>query len=224
MIMQGLPLQQTHSAKRPILFDTPFVPVTRETGAGIENLDEALHVLAEAEQVIKKQAEHIRHLESLAMLDELTGLLNRRGFLMSMQRELAVARRDAAANGIVVMVDLDGFKSINDVWGHNVGDSYLQTVAQTLVNCVRSSDVVARLGGDEFVVLFPRMPESVGWKRLETLAESFNSGFMSVGDKNLPLRASFGLSPYNGTDNPETVLANADLKLYAHKASRRIRA
>jgi diguanylate cyclase (GGDEF)-like protein len=223
MTMQSLSLRQATQGKllQPALSDVAWAPPNRERDNNIGNLDEALHVLAEAEQVIRKQAEHIRQLENLAMLDELTGLLNRRGFLMSLQRELALARRDAAANGVVVMVDLDGFKSINDMWGHNVGDDYLQVVAHTLINCVRASDVVARFGGDEFVILFPRMTESTGWKRLETLEKSFNSRIVPFGDKNLPLRASFGLSPYSGTDDPETILANADLKLYAHKASRR---
>src|SRR5208283_4427993 len=110
-----------------------------------------------AEHVIRSQAEHIRRLESLAMTDELTGLLNRRGFMMALQRELSMAKRDSAANGIVAMIDLDGFKSVNDTWGHNVGDDYLQSVAEALLGLVRSSDIVARLGGDEFAIIFTRM-------------------------------------------------------------------
>lgn len=190
----------------------------------VNNLEDALQALTEAEHVIRTQADHIRQLENLAMTDELTGLMNRRGFIMSLHRELSVARRDPSAAGILVMVDLDGFKSINDMWGHSVGDDYLQAVAHTLLGCVRGSDIVARLGGDEFVVLFTRMNEAVGLKRLIKLEKSFNSRMIQFGDKSLPLRASFGLSAYVGTDTPETIMANADLKLYAHKASRRARA
>src|SRR5262249_31672127 len=133
-------------------------------------------------------------------------------------------RRDSAAEGILVMADLDGFKSINDMWGHGVGDDYLQAVAHTLLSCVRASDIVARLGGDEFAILFTRMNENIGLKRLARLEKEFNSRMIQFGDKSLPLRASFGLSPYLGTDTPESILANADLKLYAHKASRRVKA
>jgi diguanylate cyclase (GGDEF)-like protein len=180
--------------------------------------------LAKAEDIIRKQAEHIRHLENLALLDELTGLHNRRGFFMAFQRELAIAQRDASANGAILMVDLDRFKLINDTYGHGVGDAYLHAAAQALTGCVRSSDIVARLGGDEFAILFPRMSKTDGMKRLVTLEKDFNSRILQVGSTSLPLRASFGLSVYTGVDEPETVMASADLKLYAHKASRRNRA
>lgn len=223
--MQSLSLTKTNSPKlaRPALIEESWLPATKDFGGKVSNLEEALRALSEADHVIQTQAEHIRQLESLAMTDELTGLLNRRGFVMSLHRELSIARRDSAAAGVLVMVDLDGFKAINDMWGHSVGDDYLQAVAHTLLGCVRTSDVVARLGGDEFVVLFTNMNEMVGMKRLIKLEKSFNSRIMQFGDKTLPLRASFGLSPYTGTDDPESVLANADLKLYAHKASRRAR-
>jgi len=189
--------------------------------SSVDNLAEALQALSEAERVMRTQAEHIRRLENMAMTDELTGLLNRRGFVMAFQRELALARRNSAAGGVLVMVDLDGFKTINDQFGHNAGDDYLRAVAQALVGNVRSSDLVARLGGDEFAVLFTHMPESMGQTRLAKLENSFNSRTMQTGDHTLPLRASFGLSHYDGMETPETILANADLKLYAHKAARR---
>lgn len=213
----------THDA----LIHTAWMPTATEfaePGAHINNLDEALQALSEADQVIRQQAEHIRQLESLAIMDELTGLLNRRGLLLTLQRELAKARRNTHESGALVMVDLDGFKAINDMWGHSVGDDYLQAVAHTLLTSVRASDVVARLGGDEFVILFLSMDEEAGMNRLAKLESSFNSRILQFGNKTLPLRASFGLSSYSGTDNPEAILANADLKLYAHKASRRARA
>lgn len=221
--MQSLSFSKATESRlsKSALLENAWVPPTAELAVNVSNLDEALRALTEAEHVIRTQAEHIRQLESMAMTDELTGLLNRRGFVMSLHRELSLARRDSASNGVLVMVDLDGFKSVNDMWGHSIGDDYLQAVAHTLLGCVRSSDIVARLGGDEFAILFTRMGETVGMKRMVRLEKNFNSRMMQFGDKSLPLRASFGLSPYNGTDTPETILANADLKLYAHKASRR---
>lgn len=224
--MQSLTSAKQHPVKlaKPALIDKGWPQPAAEVGSPVHSMEEALRALTEAERVIRNQAEHIRQLESMAMTDELTGLLNRRGFTMSLQRELAMAKRDPAANGTVIMVDLDGFKSINDMWGHGVGDDYLQAVAHTLLTSVRASDIVARLGGDEFVILFPRMTEEVGIKRLEKLEKSFNSRMMQFGDKTLPLRASFGMSHYTGTDVSDEILANADLKLYAHKAVRRNRA
>lgn len=176
--------------------------------------------LSRAERVIREQEERIRQLESLALTDELTGLMNRRGFTLALQRELSFARRDNNASGILVMIDLDGFKSINDMWGHSAGDDYLQAVAHTLLSEVRANDVVARLGGDEFAILFTRMNEEIGFKRMQTLEQSFNSRMMQWGDKTLPLRASFGLSSYDGASDPESIMIAADLKLYAHKAQR----
>ncbi len=224
--MQSLSVTQRAQTRflKPVLPEHTWKPSGNELTSNVGNLEEALRALTEADHVIRTQAEHIRQLESLAMTDELTGLLNRRGFVMSLHRELSLARRDHSADGILVMVDLDGFKSINDMWGHSVGDDYLQAVAHTLLGCVRSSDIVARLGGDEFAIMFPRMQEDIGLKRLAKLEKSFNSRMMQFGDKTLPLRASFGMATYSGIDSPETILANADLKLYAHKAARKAKA
>jgi len=187
----------------------------------IRDMASARASLQEAERIIRAQEDKIRQLEGLALTDELTGLLNRRGFMLSFQRELAVARRDDNATGVLIMVDLDGFKTINDMWGHNVGDDYLQAVAHSLLSTVRSSDVVARLGGDEFVILFTRMDEETGRQRLARLEKNFNTRIMQFGDNTLPLRASFGLSTYSGMDQSEAILAAADHKLYANKAMRR---
>jgi diguanylate cyclase (GGDEF)-like protein len=186
----------------------------------VGDLDTARAALNNAEKIIQAQEERIRHLESLAVTDELTGLLNRRGFTVALQRELSMARRDIGSSGVLVMIDLDSFKSINDMWGHSAGDDYLQAVAHALLQGVRATDVVARIGGDEFAVLFTRMNEATGMQRLTNLEKSFNGRMMQLGANTLPLRASFGLSPYNGLDMPETIMAAADLKLYAHKAHR----
>ena len=221
--MQSQTLAKPVTAKlaKPGILEQQWLPLP-QTGEGVRNLDEALRALTDAERVIRNQAERINHLEGLAMTDELTGLLNRRGFTMSLNRELALAKRDPAAAGILVMIDLDGFKSINDIWGHGVGDDYLQVVAHTLMSTVRTSDVVARLGGDEFAILFPRMNENTGIQRLAKLERDFNGRTMRYGDRALPLRASFGLAAYNAADNNiDVLLAKADVKLYAHKASRK---
>lgn len=184
-------------------------------------LESAQRALSEAEKVIRSQEERIRQLENIALTDELTALLNRRGFTLALQRELSFARRDPHACGVLVLADLDGFKSINDVWGHVAGDDYLKSVAQALLTDVRSTDIVARIGGDEFAILFTRMDEDIAIDRMNLLEKSFNSRAMQWNDKSLPLRASFGLSAYTGSQVPEDLLKSADLRLYAHKSSRR---
>lgn len=185
-------------------------------------LDCALAALGEAETIIREQAKKISELENLALTDELTGLLNRRGFLKALDREIALLRRDRQSTATLMMVDLDGFKAVNDQWGHAVGDNYLRGVAHVLSHSVRSTDLVARLGGDEFAILFPSMNEENGYRRLQPLEKSFNGQMMMLGNNALPLHASFGLTVFTGTDMADKILASADLKLYAHKSRHKL--
>jgi len=219
--MQNLTLTKpTTRGKQPAVvhadLQSALFPYAERNNIG--DLANALSALSEAERVIHNQQERIRQLEDLALTDELTGLLNRRGFMTALQRELNFARRDQNAKGILVMIDLDGFKSINDLWGHCAGDDYLQVVAHTLLSEVRAHDIVARIGGDEFAILFTRMDMETGHARVKKLEQSFNSRIMHWRDKILPLRASFGLSSYDGSETHQEIMTAADLKLYAHKA------
>lgn len=185
------------------------------------SIREAQQLLSAAEKVIAAQQERIAQLENLALTDELTGLLNRRGLMLALKRELAAAARNPEAQGMLVMVDLDGFKAINDTQGHNAGDAYLQTVATALQTEVRPSDVVARLGGDEFAVLLKRIDEPSGLARLARMEHSFHTHSLTWQGKVLSLRASFGAALYDGLVQPEAVLASADLRLYAQKSRRK---
>jgi diguanylate cyclase (GGDEF)-like protein len=187
----------------------------------VDDLHEARLALRKAARTIAAQDKRIRQLENLVLSDELTGLINRRGLFYAMQREIAAARRDGHANGMLILIDLDGFKSINDRWGHNAGDEYLRATAQALTGAVRASDVVARLGGDEFAVLLTRINEKDAIARVAELEKSFNGRMVEWNRPPVPLRASFGFAVYRGADTPEMVTATADLMLYAHKASRR---
>ncbi|MDX6413554.1 MAG: hypothetical protein QOH23_964 [Gaiellaceae bacterium] len=94
-------------------------------------------------------------LERLATTDDLTGLPNRRRFQTELDRELATASRYGSPLSLLLL-DLDNFKSINDTYGHRVGDSVLMLVAQAIQAQLRTPDLVARLGGDEFAVLLPQ--------------------------------------------------------------------
>ncbi len=176
----------------------------------------ARSALRKAEMVIKAQEERIRHLEEMALTDELTGLSNRRAFMKAFERELALARRDQSHGGLLVMLDLDGFKAINDKWGHHAGDTYLCAVAEALTEEMRGTDIVARLGGDEFALILPGMDEPSGIKRIAKLEENFRKRLVAAAE-NIPLRASFGIAPYGCDDKPEPVMRLADIRLYAKK-------
>jgi diguanylate cyclase (GGDEF)-like protein len=198
----------------------PWEPSTPAIGPlmGHHDLAGATTALQEAERVIRAQEELIRDLENLAMTDGLTGLANRRGFIAALQRELALSRRDTAAGGVLAVADLDDLKSVNAQLGAPAGDDYLRAAAGVLTGSLRASDIVARTGGDEFVMLFVRMSETAGLKRVAKIEKSFNGRVFVVDDKVVPLRASFGLAPYQGTDTPEAILTSAEMQLYANKA------
>lgn len=184
-------------------------------------LDETVALLAEAKETIAQQQERIAYLESLTMTDELTGLLNRRGFYSHFRRELASAKRNGTAGGLLVMIDLDGFKGINDTHGHLAGDCYLRHVARLIVAHVRQEDVVARLGGDEFAVLLTNTDTASGLARARQLMEIADGHTVEWSGTVLPVRFSVGTQPYGAGDHEDEVMRRADAMMYGNKGARR---
>jgi diguanylate cyclase (GGDEF)-like protein len=176
---------------------------------------EALRSHAERAEVDKKA------MQSLAFTDALTGLPNRRGLSAALERALPVA---AGEPGLAVyLVDLDGFKPVNDRLGHDAGDELLAQVGQRLIACMRGQDVVARLGGDEFVILARGISDeqaatALGQKLLQSFLQPFElSGhqFCQVG-----LTIGFALAPHDGNQAGD-LLKRADAAMYAGKQSGR---
>jgi diguanylate cyclase (GGDEF)-like protein len=155
-------------------------------------------------------------LHSLAHSDPLTGLLNRRGLDDAMPAALARATRDKML--ALYVIDLDGFKPVNDQYGHAVGDALLRIVAQRLRWSTRSGDIVARLGGDEFVVVAERLASERQAAELgRKLVEAFTSRF-SLDAHSCAVSATVGyaLAPGDALD-AHTLLKNADVAMYAGK-------
>ena len=120
--------------------------------------------LAQLRAQVEALSEQLAEAERRADIDVLTPLLNRRAFMREVQRAIAVARRhDIPAS--VIFFDLDGFKAINDRYGHAAGDAALVAVAQRLQHDVRESDVVGRLGGDEFAILLQHADRDAATER-----------------------------------------------------------
>jgi diguanylate cyclase (GGDEF)-like protein len=154
----------------------------------------------------------IRAQKLLAATDELTGSPNRRAFLDRLGPAIAdVAAGRAAA---VCLVDLDGFKEVNDRDGHLAGDSVLKDVAGALAGAVRETDTVARLGGDEFAVLARTAPDLSG----EVLAERLRAAVAGVG-ADRGVTASVGVATLAAGDDVEAVLHRADEAMYRAKSS-----
>jgi two-component system cell cycle response regulator len=97
----------------------------------------------------------------LSLRDPLTGLSNRRHFRAVQERAIDVVARSGEP-ALLLMLDIDHFKKVNDTYGHPAGDSVLQAVAQTLAKCIRPMDTVARYGGEEFAIVFPNCPATFG--------------------------------------------------------------
>lgn len=124
------------------------------------------------EIVQRKQVEEEVH--RLSVTDELTGLLNRRGFLLLAEQDLKVAKRAQAVRAMMYL-DLDGLKRVNDTYGHKAGDALLIDTARVLTTCFRESDIVARLGGDEFVALTPNSENAeIMVSRMQAATSQFN--------------------------------------------------
>lgn len=163
----------------------------------------------------RKQAEaRIRY---LAQHDALTGLPNRLVLVDRLGQAMAMAQRNRH-DVAVLMLDLDRFKSVNDSYGHHVGDRLLELVSMRLKGSLRESDVVARLGGDEFVICLPEVDDvrgvaQVAEKVLSVLAEPFD-----IKSWHLHIGASIGICQFpSDGETPEELLQGADAALYESK-------
>src|SRR5262249_8871485 len=138
--------------------------------------------------------------ESSATTDYLTGLPNARSLFLQLDRELARCKRDIST--LVVMVcDMDGFKQINDRFGHLEGNRVLRLFAQALKESCREYDYVARMGGDEFVVVAPGLPQDVATKKAEQLRElAKHAGNEVCGEDLLSLSVGLSVYPDDGRD------------------------
>ncbi|HEY5598849.1 MAG TPA: GGDEF domain-containing protein [Kiloniellales bacterium] len=182
-------------------------------------IGEVLKVAVKAEQALAVQRARIRFLEGLSITDELTGLLNRRGFQAELSRALARAQR-VRESGLLVLCDLDRFKAINDKHGHLAGDAVLCAVAGLLQAKTRRIDYVARLGGDEFAVLLTHSPRADAERRVKTVAALVNSLVVDWEGQKIAISASFGFEGYHQGSDPDALLFLADRSLYKHKGPR----
>jgi diguanylate cyclase (GGDEF)-like protein len=179
-------------------------------------LDWAMATVAQAEQRLVALQARIEYLEGLSVTDELTGLLNRRGFLAQLERGIAAARR-GGPHGVLMICDLDDFKTINDRHGHLVGDDALCQTAELLAQHVRRADTVARLGGDEFAILLIGAHLVAARRKAHALAQLIAATAITNGSCQINLRVSFGLAAYTGSESEEELLNRADMAMYGQK-------
>src|SRR5208282_4839850 len=151
--------------------------------------------------------------ENSATTDYLTGLPNARSLFLQLERELARCKRDNSSLTVMVS-DMDGFKQINDRFGHLEGNRVLRLFAQALKESCREYDYVARMGGDEFVVVAPGLPSEAVSKKTEQLRELARLAGREVSSEDI-LSLSIGQAVYPGDgENAEQLLAAADRRMY----------
>jgi diguanylate cyclase (GGDEF)-like protein/PAS domain S-box-containing protein len=163
----------------------------------------------------RKRAE--AELARQAVTDALTGLGNRQAFFGSVQK---LREAEPAAAVGIVFIDLDGFKQINDTYGHGVGDTVLIEVAQRIAQIVVAPDSVYRLGGDEFVVMSTQAEAQEHVAELANRLRRALTGNYDTGATPLTLSASVG-STWGPADDIQQLLRDADAHMYRHKARRR---
>lgn len=214
------PTRYTHTAqeveKRYRRRDGSVLWVCEALAAVRDKRGQVIFLVAVVQDISARKALEER-LSYAALHDPLTGLPNRTLFQDRLEQALQSARRNQELLA-VLYVDLDGFKAVNDQWGHSVGDVLLQQVAQRLQMCLRAHDTVARFGGDEFGIVLPALThvqdcDIVARKVLEALAAEFD-----LGQAHVYISASIGVAlfPTQGHD-AATLLVHADNAMYHTK-------
>ncbi len=197
--------------------DATWVPVEVSSTTFRDRAGELCASLIIRDITDRKRAEE--HIEYLAYHDELTGIPNRAHFQRAFEHTIATSQRQGL-NSALLVVDLDRFKNINDIIGHEAGDQLLKQVAARLRTCLRDGDVLARLGGDEFVIL---MQDASSIDAVSAVANKIldaTSRPLFIDEQEFLITASIGIStsPHDGTDL-QTLLRNSDVAMYRVKES-----
>jgi diguanylate cyclase (GGDEF)-like protein len=181
--------------------------------------DAPLHFIVQMQDISERKhlEEHLRH---LADHDPLTGLRNRRLFEHDLKLQIGRCQRYEEQAALLV-IDLDGFKQVNDRHGHKVGDDALKAVARTLTRRLRATDLVARLGGDEFAVLLPHMDLQGAEIVTKDLMRVIEACTVDAGDAVVRLAGSVGFALIDSsTLHDDQALIAADKAMYAVKRAR----
>jgi diguanylate cyclase (GGDEF)-like protein len=162
----------------------------------------------------------IEQLQACADTDFLLGVLNRRGFERELNRALAYIGR-YPATGVLIVLDVDRLKPINDAFGHAAGDEVLKAVVDVLQRHVRASDVIGRLGGDEFALLLWNLTEADGLAKVSHLEAAIDALSFTFKGRTASAGASAGIAMLGPDVATGAALEQADRAMYARKRERR---
>lgn len=190
-------------------------PVPDPPPVGMQVQEELARQLCQLRIELERERRRSARLEALAERDFLTGVANRRGFTKILKRSLSHLRRYGNPTCLACF-DLNGFKAINDRFGHNRGDELLRQVALRLVACIRGSDAVGRLGGDEFAIIFQNTgPDDIAPRMAALEWEVARLGHEC---DELQLSIAIGITELRNTDDVAAAIGRADRLMYRSKA------
>jgi two-component system cell cycle response regulator len=171
--------------------------------------------LSSQSEVAAEQRARAEAFYELSILDPLTGLYNRRFSEDRLRNEIARAQKWSYPL-ILLLLDLDNFKSVNDRYGHSAGDLVLQEFGRRLSHATRGSDIAVRWGGDEFLVILPECPA----EKIEIILSRLKDIEVEIDHRKIPITGSRGWAQYESNETAEDLYRRADEALYANKAMR----
>jgi diguanylate cyclase (GGDEF)-like protein len=213
-IRQDYRIVKPHGGIRWLRAQSYVVPAAQGMGTRLVGTSTDVTVEHEARELLGASEARYR---DLAMHDPMTGLANRGLFNDRLERLLA--GRTPANGAAVIMVDVDGFKGVNDAFGHGVGDDLLIEIARRLLACTREEDTVARLGGDEFAIVMTSDDEQGALRCGERVAEALSRPY-DLATRIVQCSASVGVAVHAAPEESvEALLLRADVALYGAKDS-----
>lgn len=225
----------TGAAGAPRTTDAAFVPVTPALPASSPSslvaqpdwpaparalIDSLMRENESLREQLQQQALHLQSAQGMADSDVLTPTLNRRAFLREVHRAMADCRR-YGEEACLLYLDMDGFKNINDAYGHSAGDAALVYVAETLNASVREGDSVGRIGGDEFAILLRHADLKSSRIKAMRLEAELMMGTYEYAGLYLKTGGSFGVRAYAAQASAEAWLSEADAAMFLVKKSSR---
>jgi diguanylate cyclase (GGDEF)-like protein len=195
----------------------PEIEMTPAVKAAIQTL---ITELDDLRGEVGRLKSRLSEAEGLADRDALTPLLNRRAFVRELGRVRTFAQRYGAPASLVYF-DLDGFKAINDRYGHAAGDAALKAVADRLIANVRDSDLIGRMGGDEFAIVLVQADQATAEAKAASLAQAIEREPLRFGEWTAPVHLSYGVIELTPDAEPETLIAAADTAMFAAKRLRK---
>lgn len=198
-----------------------FMGTIHDVSARKENELQLIQRQSDLEQRVKKRTEELANANTLlsqqANFDALTGLANRHLFFDRLKQAIAQAKRHNYSLAIL-FIDLDGFKKINDNYGHSTGDKVLKKVSRRMRQCLRDEDTVSRIGGDEFAIVLNEVNDTSTIKNITTKIINIINDPLNITEDDISVGASIGISVYPENDiSPDKLLKQADIAMYISK-------